>query len=219
MKILFSLLFIICFVSSCATAPIQEPSLSSAPISTPLSMPPSAPAGGAALNIWPFQTTAEKYVTSRLLAASPGAFCPQMSRPGMDRAKVLQGLLGAIAWTESSWQQHPNPYLEKTQGVDKVTGLPTYSQGVFQLSYQDATNVNYRGLAHCKLISYPTRNIEDLDINIGCALEIMDNLAGREPGLDLSTKLKPYWSSVNPARPGYQTTLAKMKKLMPECFP
>ena len=143
--------------------------------------------------------------------------------PVVDRVKFWLELQKAITLAESGWKVAPKPYLEDTQGIDPVTKLPTYSEGLYQLSYKD--KLNYPKDPTCQLIDYAKKNIERPDINVGCAMEIQLRLLANNPKLSVVEALGKYWSSVRPPvysekkkRWLHTEARAYLKKAMPECY-
>jgi len=195
-------IFTVTALHGCTTAP------SSPPAQEQKEEPPSDPGS------WKYAYLVQDAITDRMLHWSGWArACPKFEdMEYAERKTALIAILGGIAQAESGQKLAPKPYREPNQGVDKVTGLPTYSEGLYQLSYKDAVHVHYKAIPICASISYPKKNITDGRINAGCAVAIMDNIISR--GGDV----KAYWSSFNPDRPGFKTTVATTKKIYPECF-
>lgn len=176
------------------------------------SQPPSQsqPSGG----VWPYAHLVEPLITTNLMDWKGWErACPKyLGMQYAERKTALVAILGGIAMAESGQKLNPKPFREPNQGLDPVTKLPTYSEGLFQLSYKDAIHVYYRNIPVCASISYEKKNINDGEINAGCAIGIMKSIISR--GGDI----KAYWSSFNPARPGFKTTVSTTKKLYPDCF-
>ncbi len=166
---------------------------------------------------WCWDNLVLSHITPAMLAANVSSFCPKYKE--LDGKRVWLNIVKSIAWNESSWNPQET-YTESAMGTDPVTKKQVESEGLLQLSYQDAKN--WSSLPQCKQIDYGKRNIRDPEINLSCGMAIMDRLAGRNPSKDISNRLKKtgysslgdYWSSV---WIGKTKSRGMMKKLMPEC--
>ena len=80
---------------------------------------------------------------ARIPAARVGALCPKWEALDESRRRRFYAdLLRTMARHESSHDRSVMA-LEKTMGIDRITGKPVVSEGLLQLSYQDQQN--YRG--------------------------------------------------------------------------
>jgi hypothetical protein len=160
---------------------------------------------------WPYAEEVRAALTPGMLAKGPGNdLCLGYDKLTMPwKVEAWVAVLGGISWTESEWKLVTKPFIEPNLPVDKITGLPTYSEGLFQLSYGDKKN--YPNASWCQKIDYAKKNISDKDINIQCSLQIMDALLAK------GRPLSAYWSSANQLRPGFSKTMTKVKALYKGC--
>lgn len=149
----------------------------------------------------------ENLLKSALLDVSPDRmnFCPKWVQLNKEQrviefAKYLRG----IAVYESAITLNSR-MVETTMGIDPITGMQVASEGLFQLSYQDAKN--YEG---CKEIDYKKdkgldgkdlkRSIFQPEIQFKCTIYIMDRIMKKrstEKAIgEGSYGLGRYWSVV-----------------------
>lgn len=94
---------------------------------------------------------------------------------------------------------------------DAVTGLKNWSEGLFQLSYQDA---KYHGalfnwsVDKSKSAYDKTKTIFDVFNQVDAALKILDKQLGSKGTLINESS---YWAVLRPSRPGHKNFLANMK--------
>lgn len=151
------------------------------------------------------------------------SFCPKWkSLAEAHKVEAFANLVAGIIKRESNFNPQSN-MIEKSQGIDPVTGKKTVSEGLLQLSYKDARN--WRSIPECVAISYVTKNIRDPFVNIRCGLRIMGRLIARDgliSGKILNSKGKliyggasAYWSVI---RDGHHVDEIRAKvKALPFC--
>lgn len=125
--------------------------------------------------------------------------CPNYSK--LDEAKkkaVFSEMFIAVMFFESAW----NPlsrYQESTMGKDPVTGKPVYSEGLFQMSYQDEP------WAKCgfdwSLDNYlddidPKKTILDPFINMSCGVKVMARQIKLKNKIILAKGEGAYWAVI-----------------------
>lgn len=119
-------------------------------------------------------------------------FCPKYKQLSDDkRALVASEIVSAVAKFESGWRpttrmKEPSSGFPKP---DPVTGLPVYSEGLLQLSYQDSRNYAKRG-TYCDGIRWdkdkslsptdPKKTILQPLINLNCGVNILAHLVKRD---------------------------------------
>jgi hypothetical protein len=160
---------------------------------------------------WCWSILVASKLTPAMLQANVSSICPAYRKLGAETVWV--NIVRSISYAESAW----NPgdvYTESSMGTDPVTGKQVVSEGLLQLSYQDA--VNWKSVPDCAAIDYKKKNIQDPILNLKCGLGIMDRLAKRGGAEDISSKnsLGSYWSTI---RLKHDDSRKKMKLLMPEC--
>lgn len=138
---------------------------------------------------WSYDSIVESKITPRMSNANPGEFCP---KGGVDAETFWLGFVKSIAKAESGWN-NCEQYTESKMGTDPITGKQVVSEGLLQLSFQDARN--WKSLPTCQKIDFnnPT-SIFSPAINLGCGMEIMDGLLKRTG--NVRKDLGAYWSTV-----------------------
>ena len=159
---------------------------------------------------WAESAFVMEHITEAMLAANPGPICPRYA--AIDRLHFWDVFIKAIVSAESSF--NPESYMTENQGIDRVTGSLTKSEGYLHLSYKDTIHQYYKDLPAVQEISWPKRNIRDPHINLAAGLAIMDERI-RRTGVDVTNALGPYWSTVAkwPQKLG-----ANLKAWIPECY-
>lgn len=155
---------------------------------------------------WPnnYSDVVKLNVPKTLLALNTLDFCPNYG--AMNEAAKHQAwadILQSISLPESGWKPTLR-YRETGLGIDSVTHLPVYSEGLLQLSYQDARNYPMASVCQeiswakdkSKSVSDPTRTILNPRINLVCGLQIMNRLITRYPKLGAREALGKYWSTM-----------------------
>jgi hypothetical protein len=125
-------------------------------------------------------------------------FCPAFpSLTTENRVGFLVYFVSAIANFESSFSP-TNRYNESTMGTDSVTGLPVYSEGLLQLSYQDTVWAPFCQFdwAHDKDFAPkdPRKTIFDPIKNLSCGIQILD-LQIKNKGY-LQVNAGAYWAVI-----------------------
>jgi len=125
--------------------------------------------------------------------------------------------LQAVAVPESGLQRS-NRFRERgIPGIDSVTGLPIWSEGLLQLSYQDTRNHGCgfdwqrdRNLDR----DDPDKSIFDPKLNLECGVKILEHqLFGRNPR-PLFPSRHYYWSTLTrttPPRGAYAQVLRELR--------
>jgi hypothetical protein len=94
-------------------------------------------------------------------------FCPKFPALKVpDQVVVISEIFVGMALYESAFNLN-NRYVESTMGIDPVTGSQVVSEGLFQLSYQDA-----KWYPFCP-IDYAKKNILSPGVQTICAVGIM----------------------------------------------
>jgi hypothetical protein len=146
-------------------------------------------------------------------------FCPNYARLSQaDRAWAWALIISAIAKYESGF----NPtvrYRERTMGRDPITGLPVYSEGLLQLSYQDAQanpDCNEFDWHSDRALppSDPRRTILDPAKNLRCGVRIMNRQVGRFGAIAFWSS---YWATLRPSRGSRLWTIQSMVRSTPLC--
>lgn len=204
---------LILFLASCATIP-KPPE--QAPEKTPVQEEPSKAvpcARGSWCQVW--TDTVKQKITPNLLNANYSSFCSNYQ--SLDKQALVLNFVKAVTYAESAW----NPkevYVEKTMGIDPITGRQVESDGMWQLSCQDPAMSAYKNLPTASEIDCRKNPnaIFDPVTNLKFGMEILNYWVGRSPGVDVSSKSSggAYWSSM---RIGHDASRKKLKALMAEC--
>lgn len=155
---------------------------------------------------WDYDGIVTPKITQKMREASPGEYCPK----GTDPDKFWLAFVKATAKAESSFETCRR-YTESKMGTDPVTSKQVVSEGLLQLSFQDAKN--WDSAATCQRIDYanPT-SILDPETNLGCGIEIMNGLVGTRSTLRAS--LGRYWSTI---RDKSSRLVDQLRADLPEC--
>jgi hypothetical protein len=161
--------------------------------------------------IWesPFRPQAEKWSrfvhhlisteASEILRAKDWKkFCPRYDSLNFSQKVNAAGqLIAAISRYESNF----NPlarFREPGMGTDPVTGLPVYSEGLLQLSYQDVIWAPYCGFDWEQdkqlMLTDPQKTILDPFINLDCGVRILSNQVHRRGLIILGSGA--YWAVI-----------------------
>lgn len=175
--------------------------------------PVNPPVTDCAKNSWCWSNLVESKITPAMLAANLGSFCP--NQKSVDRKKLWISIIKAVSKAESAW----NPkavYVEKSMGIDPITGRTVESVGMMSLSCQDV--INYASLPTAKLVdcrAHPGAILDPI-LNLQFAMEIIDKLVSRNPSLDISDRksVGAYFSTV---WMGHDAARAQVKKEIPGC--
>lgn len=124
-------------------------------------------------------------------------FCSNWSTLGEEKQKeVFAELFIAIAYYESAWSP-VSRMKESSMGTDPITKLPVYSEGLFQLSYQDEQWIKCGfDWSKDKNLSPtdPKKTILDPALNIDCAVRIMARQIERKGEIILASGV--YWAVI-----------------------
>jgi len=167
---------------------------------------PDQEAGLSCEQGWDYDAIVAPKITAKMREAAPGEYCPN----GTDGEKFWLAFVKATAKAESSWKNCER-YTESKMGTDPVTGKQVVSEGLLQLSFQDAKN--WASLAACQRIDYDNPNtILDPRINLECGMEIANALTGSRSTLRAS--LGRYWSTI---RDRSSRLVDQLRADLPEC--
>lgn len=161
------------------------------------------------------------FIKERISADLMGASVKSLlkSEPiGEKKKDAICKLLQAMAWAESSGDPFER-YVETGLGKDSVTGEQNTSEGLLQVSYQDANiyacefDWSYdRDLARTskdKTIFNPLKNID-------CGMKILTTLLKNRPWESFQQAGARYWSVLRPERPRHQDFLKELRRIAPE---
>jgi hypothetical protein len=147
-------------------------------------------------------------------------FCPRYTH--LDRTQkinVWSELIAEVAYFESGWDP-TNRFLEAGLGKDPVTGVHVYSEGLLQLSYQDAVyrsqecDFNWhkdRGLPSRD----PRKSILDPYKNLRCGIGILEEQIGSRR--DIVLKSGEYWSTLRSYHSKVPQIAGEIKQRMKFC--
>lgn len=130
-----------------------------------------------------------------------------------------QSVLKAMAFAESSFNVLER-YEEKGLGKDSVTGLQNWSEGLFQLSYQDSKNHGLKfdwALDKNKKVDDPTKTIFNIFNQVDGALIILNkqlSLRGT-----VATETNYYWAVLNVNNKRYSVYLDQFNMYMNDKTP
>lgn len=196
------------------SSPLKTPILSVNANSTDtVSSPTPEPTIG-----WFYDSTVLANLTPAMIASNPQDLCPNYLG---NEYHFWIAFIKSVAFAESSWNRISKQEESGIGGVDPVTGVTVESVGLMQISYGDQRN--YKSARICQEMDYDAdrglspliQTITDPEINIGCAMEIMDTLVRKYPG-NMITALGKYWSTV---RPGAMPMRKQLKIEAPWCYP
>lgn len=138
-------------------------------------------------------------------------FCDVWPKLTIEQKKQMYAdLLYSIAYPESNYDNQ-SIYLESTMSSDELTGLPTMSEGLEQLSYQDANSYgkgcafdwkkDYKKLKDDiekgrKFSIYPERDTLNPFKNLLCSMTIID-LHLKISNDEFADSLSQYWYTMN----------------------
>lgn len=214
---LLSLFGLIAFVSACGPVGSDNPSSQSSP---PINSPGGNPSTGGGIGALykpvplPWEGVKKNGVlwsafTYQIIGNAaaefllPGAddiqdFCPNyraLSNP--ERANFWGYLIAMVAKYESAFNP-TSRYLESTMGIDPITRLPVYSEGLLQLSYQDIQAYSFCQFdwSADKILSPtdPKKSILDPLKNLECGIKILASQIHRTKHIALTTGV--YWSTL-----------------------
>ncbi len=124
-------------------------------------------------------------------------FCPKYrSLNDKQRLNFWGQFFAAVSYFESSWDPTVQ-FVEKTQPLDPVTGKPTKSEGLLQLSYKDQKNYRMScgfSYTYDKLLTEKDRRRSILDPykNLRCGIKIMATQLKKYRKIGMS--LNVYWA-------------------------
>lgn len=141
----------------------------------------------------------EPQMLSADAALDTDLFCPRFKDMTADQRLNFWGeLFSGMAKYESGWDP-ASRYIEVTMGNDSITGQPTASEGLLQLSYQDVPN--YGGVCEFdwnkdknKTTKDITRSILDPYKNLRCGIKIMARII-KKRGV-IATDTGAYWAVI-----------------------
>ncbi len=147
-------------------------------------------------------------------------FCPKYYKlDNNQRANAWAALFVGVAKFESAYDPTTR-YHESTMGTDGVTGLPVYSEGLLQLSYQDI-----QGYPFCDFNWSKDRNLSPIDPkkdvldpykNLYCGVGIMAKIISKKGQITVSSGA--YWSTLRSGgRYQHISEIAAIVKKLPFC--
>jgi hypothetical protein len=175
----------------------------------------SPPAGPGT---WSYDSIVTGNITPAMFNANPGNLCPKYS--SVDTTQFWLSLVKSISKVESGW----NPlsqYTETELGIDPITGKTVVSEGLLQLSYQDAKTYK-NSVSDCGRIDWAhdkdrpiiEHTILNPDINLSCGMGIMDYWLKKDS--NVVSALGHYWSTI---RPGQDQNLRnELRQEIPACY-
>jgi hypothetical protein len=125
-------------------------------------------------------------------------FCPTfLALTTQNRVEFLVYFISAVAHFESSFSP-VSRYHETTMGTDTVTGLPVYSEGLLQLSYQDTVWAPFCEFDWRQDKDFaptdPRKSILDPIKNLTCGIRILDLQVQKKGRLQLGSGA--YWAVI-----------------------
>jgi hypothetical protein len=149
-------------------------------------------------------------------------FCPTWASLDIaSKSNVIIQLISAIAYYESGLKLADR--MMENMGIDSVTKLPVYSEGLLQLSYQDQPNYNGKIPAdYCKFAwdldqHLPATNLGKTILNprtnLQCGLMILDHQVQVR---SLIGSDKSYWSVLRPTKK--LTEIKRIVQSFPACL-
>lgn len=161
------------------------------------------------------QDAVAKYGDHLIKGASDiSTFCPMYDRLGtQDRINFWVELLAAMTKYESGFNP-ASRMVETSMGNDPVTGAPTSSEGLLQLSYSDEKNYKSKVATGVCDFDYPTdrnyavtdlrRTILNPDTNITCAVGILNYQVGKYGKIAVGSGA--YWAVIKTDRASNKLT-------------
>ncbi|HEY8280778.1 MAG TPA: hypothetical protein VIH99_14200 [Bdellovibrionota bacterium] len=168
-----------------------------------------------------------KNLLNQRTLADAGTFCPNYSRLSRDQRKEFwMHLFNGVALRESSFTLGPPVFdeEEKKQVFRGPLDPQHYSMGLFALSYQAATNPNYKGGGcHMNLGRDRYKDITDLSLTIydakvqtDCAVTIMNTWVPKDGAIGLSVRGGArFWSTLRTSNPATASVIQSMKRFSP----
>lgn len=182
-----------------------------------------------------YSTFVQSKVEVQMLSLSSfvmGSICPNWNAMNSNDRKVFYSdLLFAVSKLESN--QEPRSLYYEDLGIDQLTKQHVVSEGILQLSYQDALwykcDFDYKkdkqfhidDLAHRNgKISWLSHHSEKDTINsyknIDCSLKIISKLLQKHPKEEFAHNLSRYWSTMRSKKLPQIKALMKSRKS--NCF-
>lgn len=118
-----------------------------------------------------------KYFAQLSSASDITMFCPKFASLAKEKqiSAITEIIFGIIKY-ESDFDPNSR-YQEKTMGLDDITHLPVYSEGLMQLSYGDTEWASFCEFdwENDKSLALNTRSIVDPYKNLSCGVHILAN--------------------------------------------
>jgi len=166
------------------------------------------------------------------------SFCPRWNQISTaERRETLQHFFVALARAESNFRPHLMFYEPSISGQDLLTGQEHVSEGLLQLSYQDARIYGCRFdydrehrefqqdfQARNNRMSWKARNahrsILQPDRNLECGALIATRLllSARNSQRDLLQVMGAYWGTLRAGRPSRNKVIREVQQRMPACL-
>lgn len=145
-------------------------------------------------------------------------FCPNYNKFDNHQRAIFWGyLISAMTKYESSF--NPTSRMsEPSLGTDRVTKTTVYSEGLLQLSYQDAgwiptCEISWEKDKHLAA-NDPKKTILNPQINLNCGIRILANQIATRKRISLSSGA--YWAVLIPGRAAL-TNIKNLTRNMPGC--
>lgn len=165
------------------------------------------------------------------------SFCPRWNQMTTnERRETLQHFFVALARAESNFRPHLMYFEPSISGRDLTTGQEHVSEGLLQLSYQDARIYGCRFdydrehrefqqdfEARNERMSWKAQNshrsILQPDRNLECGARIANRLllSSRNAQRDLLQVMGAYWGTLRSGRPSRNKIIREVQQRMPAC--
>lgn len=150
---------------------------------------------------------------SRRVPPDVRRFCPRFYRmSATDKREYWAYFFQALAGAEAGLNARSNVlHADADMGTDRVTRLPIRSEGLMQVTYEDAKRYgcNFHWNVDRRLpLHDPRRTILDPKNNLACGIKILERqiLAERKPLFTASS----YWATLRPGNAGFRVFAKQM---------
>lgn len=169
-----------------------------------------------------------EHLDSLDMADDMNQFCQNYKDLNRDQqVEAWSAVFVGIAKWESSWS--PTNHTYEDQGIDVITNLPVYSDGLLQLSYQDMTTNSTND--YCPFTWDKDKQLPEFDvhrsiynpyINLWCGVKTLADIVKADKSINHNTNGNGYWSTL--ALTGYTHSKVKsigheVSKTLPYCGP
>lgn len=164
---------------------------------------------------WPkeYSDFVAKNATQRMFNANKSSLVKNYQ--AMDQRKLIAKIFEAMAYAESGHKRTTRYVESGISDKDLVTGKANVSEGLLQVSYQDAKLYGADfDWSKDKLLSVtdPDKTIFDPYKNLMCGILIFDKLLQKDN--DMQAAGARYWSVLRPSRTGWATFQKKLKEIL-----